>query len=237
MAQPLPDSSQLIDDINHAKETASLNEFAIARFRRRAAALRSVDRSDSFVIEGILDSIEKKYDNVQASFRKAFDANASSWFAHINYSITLREWGKYHLAYDHASKATKFATSTEELHETVKEVRLAAHQGLKIKCLAAIDDDERLRAIVSFMDRNGISDDDLATFADVLYSTLDVGSCAPPSLSLLKGESETLYIQAEIAVGPEEAATLSFKLADNLAEYEIPAYINRAVTIGISTCQ
>lgn len=240
MAQAQPDTSTLIADINKAKESKNVNEFAIAGFRRRAAALRNVELSDSFVIEGILDSLEKKLEDAQNSFRKALDANPTSWFAHVNYSITLRGWGEFRLAYDHAIKATTSAAREDELVEAWDEVRQVAHLGLKIKCLAEAaepEDAAEYKEILSFMERNGISDDDLDSFAKVLHSTLNESSSTLPTFTLLHGEAENLYIQTEVEVSPEEAAELSFILADNLAEHEIPAYVNRAVTIGVTTCQ
>jgi tetratricopeptide (TPR) repeat protein len=229
--QPKTKGAALLEEVNRLKREGQNNDFALARLRREAEALRGVDPYHAHTALGFLAGVTENVPEVRKHFDIALRIATDQHFARQNYANILRRLGFISEARGHLFQAHQLVPSdlhllkllidasgssgrfqdTQQLIET--RIRLAPKE---------VDpDDGTALAIAEFLRGYAISDDaveGLQLLASEVMHAAGVYSSTIAYRLLGDEESEWLSGWWQVAAPVATVVKLNEALADREAE-------------------
>ena len=248
MAKPKSKASQLIEQVNALRLQEERDDFTLRKIRKEVEDLRATDAYSTYMLLGMLASIEHDINGVRKYHSKALKMHPNDLEANTNYSTSLGHLGFYTEAREFAEKAYLADQADLELLDFLIEQSWVsgrirdAHKWLERWDAVTPKDADPRSEIISeaseLLDEDGVSDDDVEKLLQLKMSVLHKQEIYPSDSlidTLEDEESRWLNYFFEVRLPPKDVAALNFEAAKKLALSNIPIYVTDSVIVTFTS--
>lgn len=226
IAEPKTLSSDIADRLNRLTVSDSVDELALQRAKNDIEKLMSIDKVRAYMLSGVACLIKKDSDGFVDNFLKSIELSPNNYETLFNFAKLLRGTGKNFTALEYARRAHQISKAPSILNLLIEitacTARFKESYGyfIELEKMKKVESKDFIdTAIIEFMNRNNISDDEISFVVERAYLLTTKNNVEIKNIKSSvyhDGSEEWIDIDLFINASPKQAVKLEVDFADEL---------------------